>query len=391
MADESVIPGFLERREIGRVTGTLPGATAGPTLIVVGAIHGNEQAGIHASRRVLELLSRNDVTLRGELLAIAGNLGAARLGRRYQLRDLNRVWHEEQVAALESKVARGEALDFEEQEQHDILVCVRDAIARARGPVYLVDLHTTSADGVAFGLFGDTLSQRAFVGGLPLPMVMGLEEALDGVLSSYWTRQGCVTFAVEGGQHDDPGSIDNLAAVLLLAAETAGVFARGPLNKETQAAFDLLETRRGSLPRIMEVVSRHAITDDDAFTMEPGFRNLDHARAMQLLARDRKGEIRAPRDGLVMLPLYQAQGSDGFFWGRPVSRTRMRASGALRHLRLDRLLDKLPGVARDKQRPSRLVVDRALADLYPVGVFHLLGYRRIRRDATGMTLERQPD
>lgn len=387
MTDESVIPGFLERREIGRVTGTL----RGPTLIAVGAIHGNEQAGIHACRRVLELVSRDDVNVRGELLALAGNLGAARLGQRYQVRDLNRVWHEEQVEVLEAKVARGDALDAEEREQHEILVAVRDAIARARGPVYLVDLHTTSASGVPFGLFGDTLSQRAFVGGLPLPMVMGLEEALDGVLSSYWTRHGCVTFGVEGGQHDDPASIDNLAAVLLLAAETAGVLRRGPLDRETQAAFDLLEERRGSLPRVMEVVSRHAITDDDAFRMEPGFRNLDRARAMQLLARDRKGEIRAPRDGLVMLPLYQAQGSDGFFWGRAVSKTRMRASGALRHLRLDRFLDKLPGVARDKLRPSRLVVDRALADLYPVGVFHLLGYRRIRRDEAGMTLERQPD
>jgi succinylglutamate desuccinylase len=373
-------------REVGRVVGD----GAGPTLIAVGGIHGNEQAGIHASRRVVERLSRPDVGMCGELLVVAGNVGAMRAGRRYQARDLNRVWSEMQVELLEERVKNERDLDAEDREQLEILSTIRAAIARARGPVYLVDLHTTSAHGVPFVLFGDTLAQRAFVAGLPLPVVMGLEEAVDGVLSSYWTRHGCITFGVEGGQHDDPGSLDNLEAVLLLAAETAGLFRRGTVH-ETSAARALLELRRGDLPRVMEVISRHAIAEGDAFEMEPGFKNLDHARAEQLLARDRNGEIRAPSDGLVLLPLYQKQGDDGFFWGRAVSSMRLRASEALRHLRLDRFLDLLPGVARDKSRPSRFFVDRSIARIYPLGVFHMLGYRRVRREANQLTLERQPD
>ena len=377
---------LIDGREIGRVTSE----RGGPTLIAVGAIHGNEQAGIHAARRVIERLTRSDVFVRGELIAIAGNVGAMRAGRRYHARDLNRVWSEAQVTSLEERVAKERELDAEDREQLEILTAIRSAIARATGPVYLVDLHTTSAHGVPFVLFGDTLPQRAFVAGLPLPVVMGLEEQVDGVLSSYWTRHGCITFGVEGGQHDEPGSIDNLEAVLLLAAETAGLFEPGAVP-ETRAAHALLECRRGDLPRVMEVVSRHAIAEGDAFTMEPGFKNLDHARAEQLLARDRKGEIRAPRDGLVLLPLYQKQGDDGFFWGRAVSAARLRASEALRHLRLDRFLDLLPGVARDKDHPSRFVVDRSIARLYPLGVFQLLGYRRIRERANQLTVERQPD
>jgi len=370
-------------REIGRVVGE-----GGPTLIAIAAIHGNEQAGITAARRVVERLSRDDVTVRGELIAFAGNVAAMRAGRRYLARDLNRVWSEAQVAIVE---ARAEAdLDAEDREQLEILSAVRAAIARATGPVYLVDLHTTSAHGVPFALFGDTLAQRAFVSALPLPIIMGLEEQVDGVLSSYWTRQGCITFGVEGGQHDDPGSIDNLEAVLLLAAGAAGLFARGAVT-ETRAAHALLESSRGSLPRVMEVVSRHAIAPEDAFKMEPGFKNLDHARAEQLLARDRNGEIRAPRDGLVMLPLYQGQGDDGFFWGRAVSAARMRASEALRNLRLDRFLDLLPGVARDKADPSRFIVDLTIARIYPLGVFHMFGYRRIRNRANELTVERQQE
>ena len=377
---------LVDQREIGRVTSE----RRGPTLIVVAAIHGNEQAGIHAARRVIERLKQSDVALRGELFCIAGNVGAMRAGQRFHTRDLNRVWNEAQVRSLEERVAKERELDAEDREQLEILSAIRAAIARARGPVYLVDLHTTSAAGIPFVLFGDTLPQRAFVSGLPLPVVMGLEEAVDGVLSSYWTRHGCITFGVEGGQHDDPSSIDNLEAVLLLAAESAGLFEHGSVP-ETRAAHALLEQRRGDLPRVMEVVSRHAIAEGDAFTMEPGFKNLDHARAEQLLARDRNGEIRAPRDGLVLLPLYQKQGDDGFFWGRAVSSARLRASEALRHLRLDRFLDLLPGVARDKAHPSRFLVDRTIARLYPLQVFHLLGYRRIRNEANLVTVERQPD
>ena len=387
------VPLPLETREVGRIVGDRPVAT----LIAIAGIHGNEQAGIHGARRVIERLSRGDVKTRGELVVFAGNVGAMRIGKRYLVRDLNRVWTDAKVVDLEmraAKVISGEAeeiiLDAEDREQLELLEAIRGVIARARGPVHLVDLHTTSAHGVPFALFGDTLSQRAFVSALPLPIIMGLEEQLDGVLSSYFTRKGVITFAVEAGQHYDEGSVDNVEAVLLLAAQAAGLFAPGAIQ-ETRAAHALLDSRRGNLPRVMEVVRRHAIVPEDAFTMEPGFKNLDHARAEQLLARDRNGEIRAPHDGLVMLPLYQPQGDDGFFWGRAVSSARLKASEALRHLRIDRFLDLLPGVARDKSDPSRFIVDRSIARIYPLGVFHMLGYRRIRTSANELTVERQPE
>jgi succinylglutamate desuccinylase len=135
-----------------------------------------------------------------------------RLGKRYQLRDLNRVWTDAKIAeldlrsrgtpdhpdrgrrtegALDKKAAAdanaGGALDAEEAEQFELLRAIRGAIARARGPIYLVDLHTTSAHGLPFILFGDTLRQRRFASAVPLPVVLGLEEHLEGVLSAYWS------------------------------------------------------------------------------------------------------------------------------------------------------------------------------------------------------------
>jgi len=64
------------------------------------------------------------------------------------------------------------------------------------------------------------------------------------------------------------------------------------------------------------VATRHPV--GPGFRMEPGFANIARVSTGTLLARDDGGEIRAPFDGLVLMPLYQAQGSDGFFFGRAV-------------------------------------------------------------------------
>jgi predicted deacylase len=370
-----------------RTTAMIRGKEPGPTLIAVGGIHGNEPGGVAAGRRLVARLEKGDVPVRGEVIIFLGNMGAQAHKERYIVRDLNRVWNERVVGELEARPAS--SLDPEEREQAELLVAIREVRDRARGPVFLVDLHTTSAAGVPFVIFGDTLAQRAFVLGFPLPVVFGLEEQLDGALAEYWTRHGCVTFSVEGGQHDDPASVDNLEAVLLLACEMAGIVPEGALP-ETKDAYALLESRRGALPRVMEVLERHAIEPEDDFRMEAGFRNLDYARAGQLLATDRAGDIRAPQDGLVILPLYQKQGKDGFFWGRAVSDSRLRLSERLRLMNMDRLLPLLPGVRRDESHPSRFIVNTKVARLFPVEVFHMFGYRRIRRTEDRLTVERQP-
>jgi len=372
----------LERRQLGQHLGPHPG----PTLIAVAGIHGNEPAGVLAARRVFARLAEGDIQLHGEFIAFAGNVEALRQGIRYQSKDLNRQWNQTRVH--EVRVQDPETLDAEDKEQLQILEEIEAVLARACGQVHLCDFHSSSASGIPFVLFGDTLAQRRFVRVFPIPIIMGLEEQVDGVMSEYWTRRGCITFACEGGQHDDPSSVDALEAVLWLSLSEAGLLA-GAAATEVAKSNALLEHRRGGLPRVMEVVSRRAISLEDGFRMEPGFRNIDHARRDQLLARDRQGDIRAPTDGLVILPLYQGLGSDGFFWGRAVSEARMKASEILRHLGVDRLLGLLPGVERDPANPARFIVDTQIARLYPLDIFHLLGYRRVRERGHQFTVERQ--
>ncbi len=295
-------------RVIGRVRGDAPG----PTLIVTTLIHGNETAGAIAAQRVLARVSEEGTPIRGELVVLAGNLAAMRLGRRCQIKDLNRQWTIEKVDALR---ARDPALDdAEDQEQRALLLEIDRAIADARGPVLALDLHTTSAAGYPFGIY-DSAAQEAFALGFPLATVRGLASALAGVLSSYMGHRGVVALAVEGGQHADPQTIEHLDATLTLALAVSGVADTAHLSR-ARAAHAHLEAVRGDIPRAMEVVARYSIVPSDAFVMAPGFANIARVRRGQFLAKDARGEIRAPADGFVILPLYQGQGDDGFFFGR---------------------------------------------------------------------------
>ena len=292
-----------------RVVAHLRGKERGPMLIVLGGIHGNEPAGLHALEPILERLSLDH----GDFVALSGNRAALAEGVRYVDRDLNRGWSDEAIAALP---ARGEG-SSEDDEQRGLLGAIEDALAEARGPAYFLDLHTTSADGHPFVVVGDDPAHRAFAHAFGLPVFLGLVGKLSGALTPWLCTRGVTALAIEGGQNDDEWSVVRHTAAIRIALVETGLLplsSLGPLN----LSHRLLENARADLPREIEIVSRYAITPEDGFVMQPGFSNIHPVRAGTLLARDRHGDIRAPLDGLVVMPLYQGQGDDGFFMGREV-------------------------------------------------------------------------
>jgi len=296
-----------------RIIAELRGAEPGPTLIVIGGVHGNEPAGIAAARTAIGALDR--AAIRGELIALVGNLRATAAGRRHLGQDLNRLWTEDHLAAVR-RAGDAEPAAPELCELAELAAALDEVIGRARGAVYLLDLHTTSAPGFPFAVVGPTAEHRRFAQAFQLPGIIGLEDTLPGVLTGYYGRRGCTTLAIEGGQHTAVATADNLAAVVTLALEASGVV---PAVPGAAAARDYLARVRGGLPALIEVAVRHPVRPEHAFRMEPGFANLQRTAAGTLLARDVGGEIRAPFDGVVLLPLYQRDGDDGFFYGRAVA------------------------------------------------------------------------
>jgi succinylglutamate desuccinylase len=371
------------QRELGRVVGERPG----PTLVVVGGLHGNEPCGVHALKRVLAGLEGHAGELCGELLALAGNLTALAYRCRFVSHDLNRCWQSERVSVLLTGAGEADE-EVEDKELRELVAAIEGAAARARGKTYVLDLHSTSGDGAPFGLIADTLLSRAVARHLPVPIVLGLEEELDGTMLSYLGDQGHVTIGFEGGQHDAPSSIDHAEAAVWLVLEAAGLLQPGQLAPA--ALRQRLAAAGAGLPEVVEVRHRHPVTPEDDFQMQPGFRNFQPVATGQVLAHDRNGPVRVPEAGLVLMPLYQAQGEDGFFLVRPFSPFWLRVSALLRRLRADSVVHLLPGVRRDRDRPGTYVVNRRIARWFALELFHLLGFRRHGALGDSLTVSRRP-
>ena len=363
--------GTRYERCTGRYEGTLPGAL----LLCVGGIHGNEYAGILASQRVVQALRQKRPVFRGRFVALAGNLRALGRRQRYVDRDLNRVWLPGQVGVPASA---GDAVpQSEELELEELFAELETELQRDTRRSFFMDLHTSSARGAPFLTVGDTLRNREFAMRMPLPLVLGLEEQIDGALLEYINNRGFVTVGVEGGQHDDPASIDHHEAALWLALVATGNMAERDVPELERHRSVLRQATRG-VPKVNEVHRRHMVTPVDRFVMKPGFENFSKVKKGDVIAEDRNGPIRATEDCGILLPLYQEQGGDGFFTVTAISLLWLRLSGVLRRFGLPRLAQWLPGVRRHPHQEETLVVDTRVARFLPLQIFRLLGFRKRR-------------
>jgi hypothetical protein len=354
-------------------------------LIVVGSIHGNEPAGVLALEQVVERLESESLLVRGDFLALVGNLSAVRSRQRFIDADLNRQWSPEKLARLGS-IDGGSAA--EDLEQKALLEEIHVAFARARGPITLLDLHTTSAEGHPFAVFADTIRSRHFARRFPLPAVLGLEENLVGTLVDYVGLLGHIAVGFEGGQHLNPRSVSNLGSIVWMALGELGII---DPNRCTWIEELREELRRSThdVPRTLEVIYRHAVSEDDHFRMLPGYRSFQRVSCGEEIAHDRDGGVPLGTGGFLLMPLYQKQGDDGFFIARRVWEGWLLVSAMLRFARAGRFVHWLPGVSRIPGEAYAYHVDRRIARLFSLQILHLLGFRRRSEEGNVLTVERR--
>ena len=356
-----------------RIIGRFIGDPEGPTLIAVGSIHGNEPSGRIALERVSERLGPMREQLRGRVFLLTGNIRASANGVRFQSYDLNRGWTRNNIIRNTSRLDSSSA---EDDEQHELLTIFRDILRSSSDEVYALDLHSTSAGGRPFATVGDTLRNRNFARELPVTILLGIEEQLEGTMLEFLNNEGAVTLGFEAGQHLDPAAVDNHEALVLLALVNAGILHASDVP-DIPAIKKRLQDAAG-YPDIFEVRHREAVSEFDEFRMNPGFRNFDRVRRGQVLAGNRDGAITAPESGRIMMPLYQDQGEDGFFIVRHVALFWLWVSALMRKLRIAEIVHFLPGVRRYPKHPEQLQIDTRIARFFPLQLFHLLGFRKLR-------------
>jgi len=304
--------------QIKRRIGSYDQGKKGPLVIVVGGIHGNEPAGVLAVERVLERLKvepydNPGFDFKGKIVGLSGNVEALKRGVRFRREDLNRMFEEDRMSSILNR--NKSELKFEEREAWELYQVIAQEInsSNAKRVVFL-DIHTTTAEGGIFSIIPNHEAAEELAVQLHAPVITGMLDGIRGTMLHYFVGQKfgreCIPIAFEAGQHHHIDSVGCAASAIINCLKTIGCVSA----EDVEHAHDQrLQEASAKLPDKADLILCHSITDEDQFEMLPGFENFQAVSEGQPLAKDRHGTIRAPQNCLILMPLYQRQGKEGFF------------------------------------------------------------------------------
>lgn len=365
--------------ETDRIIGKLEGDINGPTVVIFAGIHGNETSGVFALKEIFEKIEH--LKIKGTIYGISGNLKALELNKRFIDEDLNRIWTHYRLEKLKNK----QKLNNEEHEQSELFKLLKEIITSHSGPFYFIDLHTTSSKTLPFITINDALINRKFAKLFPVPIVLGIEEYLNGPLLSYINELGYVSLGFESGQHDEVNSITNHIAFVYLSLVYTKILDKQEIQ-EFETYYNQLKEASNNEIEISEVIHLHKIQNNEEFRMLNGFKSFQNIKKGTKLAVSNNKEIISEHNGTLFMPLYQDIGNDGFFIIKKIKPFFLSLSAFLRKFRADNLLVLLPGISWEDKRKHVLHVDLKVARYFAKPIFHLLGYRNKQINRTHVSL-----
>lgn len=297
-------------QKLQRVIGQMQKGKGGPLLIVCAGIHGNEPAGVIALQQVFRDLESNEAFSKGRVIGLAGNLDGLKRGERFIHRDLNRLWSLDQVHHVQSMPKdhiHAEFLDL--REMADI---VDEALDEPHDAFMFLDLHTTSAKGGVFSFCNRVEGALEMARHIHVPVISNITERLKGTSINYFEERNLPGMGFEAGQNAEPEAVHRAMAAIFTVLYNMGMVNDKKLGNYVQYRKDL-EHFAEKLPGVVDLCYRHPVRINDGFLMREGFGNFQPVKKDDLLAEDIHGAIRAKEDGLILMPLYQTQGTDGFF------------------------------------------------------------------------------
>jgi len=287
------------------------GPHEGPVLIAIGGMHGNEPEGVEAIRRVTAAVQERQSQMRGRWVGLTGNRQALAQNRRYLDTDLNRGWDRDSLWTGGSNPSAALSEESERSELTDVLRRLRQS---QPGRWTILDLHSTSSPGPPFSVMNDTPANRGLARALGLPAILGIAAILQGTLLGAAADDLVASLGIEGGAQGEADTIDMHVSILWAGLVHAGILDPDQVPDRADHRHRLNTHRH--LPEFVEVCYRHGIGAEDQFKMVGGFHNFQAVQQSTVLAQDRHGEVRCPEDGILLLPLYQEMGDEGFFLGR---------------------------------------------------------------------------
>lgn len=341
-----------------------------PTIVVFAGIHGNEPAGVYALHNVIKKIKNNAIALTGNFYAFTGNLNALKKNIRFQDEDLNRVWTRENIQNLTLEHVQKNA---EQHEQAALLKIIKNILKKHSQDVTFIDLHTTSSETIPFITISDSLNNRTYTSNFNLPIILGIEEYLEGPLLTYINEFGYTSLGFEAGQHQSKKSIVNSEAFIWVALAKSKMIATNAINIKQ---YEKILNNAVNVHGFFEINYIYRIQKNETFKMIKGFQNFEKINLNKPLAIVNNKLVKATKEGLIFMPLYQKQGKEGFFIINRVSSFWLYLSIYARKLNLQHVLRILPGIKQNKQNKYILEVNTNTAKFLATEIFHLFGYRK---------------
>lgn len=301
-----------------RVIGSIEGTSKGPLLILLGAIHGNEPAGVKAIEYIIKMLQVEPITnpgftMKGKIVGLIGNRRAYALKERFVDLDMNRHWLHSTIEKL--KHTPKESLLSEEKEIKELYALILKCI-RSYQPSYtvLLDIHTTSSYGGIFVIPGESPGSLSIAKEMNAPVVTGLLNGVSGTTLHFFNKAvtglniDSVTF--EAGQHTEVLSVNRAIAAIINCMKSIDMVRHEDVENIHN---EILIKYSEGLPKVTAITYKYSLSKGEYFKMVPGFKNFDEVKKDTLLAYNNQGEIRAPHEARLLMPLYQKLGSEGFF------------------------------------------------------------------------------
>ena len=283
----------------------------GPSLVVLGAVHGNEVCGAHAIVRAIDDMTHGRLRLlRGRLtlVPVANPLAFAQATREGQ-RNLNRRF-----------LPQPDPQDYEDRITHQL------APLLAQHEV-LLDLHSFHTPGDPFAMVGprnNSGAREPFARAaeeMALARALGAQQVVEGWLevydraaglrgelpddegigtNEYMRSQGGYAVTIECGQHEDPEAIDVATRAI-----------HGALAHLELAHVPAPPRFAGPAARLKDVVLRESPAD----RLAQDWHSFDAVQAGDVIAHRADGTpVAAPYDGCVLFPHPEAEVGQELFY-----------------------------------------------------------------------------
>lgn len=281
-------------------------------------MHGNEPAGVKAIDLVIKMLEvepvkNPDFVYKGKFVGIIGNMKAYREAKRFIDKDLNRQFLKDKIEQLKS-IPTSELIN-EDKELIEILEVIQNEIDDYQPEQLVVlDLHTTSSKGGIFSICKSDERVIKIAKALHAPVVLGMLKGLQGTTLHYFVTENMgvdtISLTFESGQHTEELSITRAIAGIVCCLREINAVKREDVENYHEER--LIENTK-DLPVLTSLAYKYFIDHNEYFVMKPGYYNFQKVSKGDLIAKNSDGYILAEHDGLLLMPLYQSQGEDGFF------------------------------------------------------------------------------